>query len=65
VGYLRSLSPDAAPALTALDPARRGCVLGFLANGLEPDDWRGWNLGRERARAVIAEQLTGPDWRCS
>ena len=65
--YLSELSPDAVPALTELDPARRDCALGRLALQLDgdPDDWRGWNLGREQARTEIAKHLIDPDWRCS
>ena len=62
--YLGNLSPDAAPGLDGLDPARRACVLGRMnvALVLHPDDWRGWNLGRERAREIIAN---GPRGTCS
>ncbi|NMO54487.1 DUF4173 domain-containing protein [Actinoplanes sp. TBRC 11911] len=67
--YLGGLSPDAAPALTALNPADRECVLGRMSMHLssrQEDGWRGWNLGRERARRVLAEQhVDGPTWRCS
>jgi len=64
--YLSDLSPDAVPALTELDRAQRECVLGHLRLRLDryPDDWRGWNLGRQRARDTIGEYLTGPGWRC-
>jgi hypothetical protein len=67
LAYLSSLSPDAAPALTELDPAQRACVLGVLALRLDdaPDDWRGWNLGRERARTEIAKYLIDPAPYCS
>jgi hypothetical protein len=57
--YLGTLSPDAVPALTALDPGQRQCVLARIRAGMEPDDWRGWNLGRERARDVFVAQLDG------
>jgi hypothetical protein len=64
--YLGTLSPDAVPGLTGLDPAERGCVLARMNLDLVlyPDDWRGWNLGREQARKVIAEDLSRPDIRC-
>jgi hypothetical protein len=63
--YLGTLSPDAVPALVGLDPARRDCVLGHINLRMPRDDWRGWNLGRERAREIIATDLSGPGWRCS
>ena len=65
--YLGNLSPDAVAGLDGLDPARRDCVLGHLGLWLDahPDDWRGWNLGREQARTIIRRDLSGPDWRCS
>ncbi|RIV38034.1 DUF4153 domain-containing protein [Micromonospora radicis] len=52
--YLRALSADATPALAALpDPVRR-CTLSWIADDLaEPDPWYAWNLGRDRARAVL------------
>ncbi|WP_433529393.1 DUF4153 domain-containing protein [Micromonospora sp. CA-263727] len=52
--YLRALSADATPALADLpDPIRR-CTLSWIADDLaEPDPWYAWNLGRERARAVL------------
>ena len=63
--YLSSLSPDAAPALSRLaDPTARACVLRRIGNDMEPDDWRGWNLGRVRARQVIATQPTPPGEAC-
>jgi hypothetical protein len=67
LAYLGNLSPDAAPALARLDPRSRDCVLGHIDLWLRshPDDWRGWNLGRERARRLIARDLSGPGWRCS
>ncbi|WP_250000416.1 DUF4173 domain-containing protein [Actinoplanes sp. M2I2] len=64
--YLGNLSPDAVPALTGLPPAQRSCVLGRINLELErtPADWRAWNLGRERARAVLNGQSNGQAWRC-
>ncbi len=52
--YLRALSADATSALAGLpDPVRR-CTLSWIADDLaEPDPWYAWNLGRERARAVL------------
>ena len=64
--YLANLSPDAVPALHHLPPAQRECVFGRMNRALhdDADDWRGWNLGRQRAREIIAVDL--PDgWRCS
>jgi hypothetical protein len=64
--YLGNLSPDAVPGLDGLDQARRDCVLGHIDLWLEeyPDDWRGWNLGREQAREIIARDLSGTSWIC-
>jgi uncharacterized protein DUF4153 len=55
--YLSKLSPDAVPALDRLDRTRRACVLNRIRRDLteHPDDWRGWNLGRERARRLTAD----------
>jgi hypothetical protein len=65
LSYLSGLSPDAAPALSRLpDPTERACVLGRIGNDMQPDDWRGWNLGRVRARQVIATQPTPPGEAC-
>jgi len=65
--YLSTLSPDAVPALTGLAPGTRACVLARMNVDLllNPDDWRGWNLGRERARKVIAENQSRPATYCS
>jgi len=64
--YLGTLSPDAVPGLTGLDPGARACVLDRMTLDLmlNPDDWRGWNLGREQARKVIAEHLSQPAIHC-
>ncbi|GIM94441.1 DUF4153 domain-containing protein [Paractinoplanes toevensis] len=60
VRYLGTLSPDAVPGLADLDPARRDCLLAEFANQLRsnPDDWRGWNLGRDEARKIIVRDLS-------
>ncbi|MFF5295216.1 DUF4153 domain-containing protein [Paractinoplanes globisporus] len=65
--YLGTLSPDAVPGLSGLDPDRRDCVLGHINDYLltHPDDWRGWNLGREQARDIIKRDLSSRDWHCS
>jgi hypothetical protein len=64
--YLATLSPDAVPGLDGLDPDRRGCVLRRFGYDLDdnPDDWRGWNLGRERARKIIADDLSNSPGLC-
>ena len=65
LAYLATLSPDAVPALAAIrDDAARDCVLGAIRDELGPDDWRGWNLGRVRARQILAEQLPTPAAGC-
>jgi len=65
--YLSTLSPDMVPGLSGLSPDRQACVLTAIKLDLElaPDDWRGWNLGREQARKVIAKDLSRPGYRCS
>jgi hypothetical protein len=65
--YLGTLSPDVVPGLSGLSPDRRACVLNSINFDLAgaPDDWRGWNLGREQARKVIAKDLSDPAYRCS
>jgi hypothetical protein len=66
LAYLGRLSPDAVPALAALPPAQRDCVLGRINVSLRDgrEDWRGWNLGRELAREIIPADLVA-DWQCS
>jgi hypothetical protein len=53
--YLANLSADAAPVLVRLPPELRRCVLFQRVADLrnDPDDWRGWNLARQRARDLI------------
>jgi hypothetical protein len=60
--YLFELSADAAPALDRLPDRLRSCTLAMIYDDLasEPDDWRSWNLGRARARAVIARGASRP-----
>jgi len=61
VPYLSSLSPDAAPALAALPARLERCALAGTRSRLgEPDGVAGVNLGRRRARAVLA----GSPGRC-
>ncbi|NUT51295.1 MAG: DUF4173 domain-containing protein, partial [Saccharothrix sp.] len=52
VRYLARLSDDAVPALAALPPDLRDCALEFRR--VTPDDWRSWNLGRQRAADALA-----------
>jgi hypothetical protein len=56
--YLSGLSADAVPALERLTGDQRDCALGPIAGVLDrnPDDWRGWNYGREHAREILAAQ---------
>jgi len=56
--YLRGLSADATPTLTALlSGTNLWCAL--AGESLRPDDWAGWNLSRVRARDAL-EQLSLP-----
>ncbi|MEV6341979.1 DUF4173 domain-containing protein [Actinoplanes sp. NPDC051851] len=65
LGYLSTLSPDAAPEIaTIADPADRACVLTAIGQAMEADDWRGWNLGRRTAREVIAEHAKISSGQC-
>ncbi len=50
--YLRSLSLDAAPTLSALPPEEAACALGDPSP--ERDDWASWNLSRARAVDLLA-----------
>ncbi|WP_051367025.1 DUF4153 domain-containing protein [Hamadaea tsunoensis] len=56
LGYLRTLSSDAVPALQTLPSPYRSCVLTTvnrkLADGT-PDGWFEWNLGRSIARTQL------------
>jgi hypothetical protein len=57
VGYLSGLSADAFPALAELPSGLRSCVLGMSPSTRElraSEPWYAWNLGRERARRVLA-----------
>jgi hypothetical protein len=56
VHYLADLSPDAVPALAGLgDTERRNCLLDAIGDGMPADDWRGFNLAREKARDLVAQ----------
>jgi hypothetical protein len=63
VWYLRTLSADAAPELDRLPPGARECALSDIADDLSenPDDWRGWNLGRAQARQIVPGPIAGVD----
>jgi hypothetical protein len=64
--YLSDLSADAVPALDRLAEPNRSCVLGDVAGELasDTDDWRGWNLGPERARDILDRRLPDPAVPC-
>jgi hypothetical protein len=53
--YVGGLSPDAAPAIAANSDGRtQACLLSRIGRQLDDhDDWRQWNLGRERARETV------------
>ena len=53
--YLSTLSADAVPALDRLTGENRDCALAPIETDLQenPDDWRGWNLGRHQARDLL------------
>ena len=55
--YLARLSDDAVPALAGLPDGLRSCVLQY--RHVEGDDWRSWNLGRQRARDALPELRGG------
>jgi hypothetical protein len=71
--YLSMLSADAVPALDRLLVGElRACALSRITVKLaeRPDDWRTANLGRSRARAVLADSAVrgGPPaavWQCA
>jgi hypothetical protein len=56
VGYLSSLSADAAPELDRLPAELRRCALWGLAVDLADhhDDWRTYNVSRARAARIVA-----------
>jgi Domain of unknown function (DUF4153) len=54
VGYLQSLSADAAPAIATLPPALQDVAVRKLRERLSRrDNWSSFNLARTRARAII------------
>jgi hypothetical protein len=66
IWYLRSLSADAAPELDKLPAGARECALSEIAADLarDEDDWRGWNLGRARARQIVPAPVDPGDYPC-
>jgi hypothetical protein len=57
VAYLSGLSADAVPALDRLPATLRSCALSDVAYDLvEEHDWRGWNIGTDRARHALGGQ---------
>ncbi|MDQ7911065.1 DUF4173 domain-containing protein [Phytohabitans sp. ZYX-F-186] len=57
LAYLSGLSADAVPALDRLPATLRSCALGDVARDLAEDhDWRGWNIGADRARHALDGQ---------
>jgi Domain of unknown function (DUF4173) len=59
VAYLSGLSADAVPALDRLPATLRSCALGDVARDLsEEHDWRGWNIGVDRARHALGGEST-------
>jgi hypothetical protein len=65
--YLEDLSADAVPALDQLPEPYRQCVLHDLNRELtdsaDEEEWRHWNLGRTRARAILADYVSPYDSR--
>ncbi|MEV6928373.1 DUF4173 domain-containing protein [Dactylosporangium sp. NPDC051485] len=66
IWYLRSLSADAAPELDRLPSGARECALSDIDGDLRqrPDDWRGWNLSRSRARQLLSDPIRVGDFPC-
>ncbi|GAA4244115.1 hypothetical protein GCM10022255_005900 [Dactylosporangium darangshiense] len=66
IWYLRNLSADAAPELDRLPEGARECALSEIAGDLarDEDDWRGWNLGRSRARQIVPERIEVHNYPC-
>jgi hypothetical protein len=60
LGYLSTLSADAVVEIDALPEPDRSCVLaGLQAELRRADPWYGWNLSRQRARALLARRPAG------
>ncbi|WP_433827767.1 DUF4153 domain-containing protein [Actinoplanes sp. CA-015351] len=62
MAYLAGLSPDAVPALAEIaDEEKRRCLVWAINDRMSPDDWRGWNLGRQTAREILGTSKPGQD----
>ena len=64
VSYLQQLSADAVPALDRLREPTRSCALHAIAV-TEDDGIAGWNLGRDRARSLLADRPLSSSTACS
>jgi Domain of unknown function (DUF4153) len=63
--YLQGLSADAVPAFDALPKEMRDCVVRDIDENLGeqgPDEPRQWNLGRARARQLLADYVPVETW---
>ncbi|GAA2095865.1 DUF4173 domain-containing protein [Microlunatus panaciterrae] len=60
--YLQELSADAVPTLSTLPEPYRSCVLSQFRVGRQT--WVDWNLGRQRADAVVITQPAGDTSGC-
>lgn len=63
MGYLRTLSADAVPALESLPEPYRSCALAVIDNDLadgRPEAWFEWNLGRSTARTQLRDRPVAP-----
>ncbi|GLY04953.1 DUF4173 domain-containing protein [Actinoplanes sp. NBRC 101535] len=67
LAFLADLSPDAAPAFAEIsDGYRRDCLLWAVGGQMaDPDDWRGWNLGRVTARSLVAGDPPADPQKCA
>jgi hypothetical protein len=63
VAYLQVLSTDAVPAVDRLPEPQRSCAL----SGIRRDDtgWAGWNIGRARAKDILAAASTSATPECA
>lgn len=56
--YVGTLSADAITAIDRLPEPRRSCLLARVADEIDSyDPWYAFNVGRERARAVLAHRM--------
>jgi hypothetical protein len=63
--YLEELSADAVPAFESLPKQIRDCVVRDIDRRLDdqgPDEPRQWNLGRVRARQLLANYVPAETW---